>query len=92
MGPCLVTKDEQPDWEQIRIGSYVNGERRQPALVGQQIGPPPVAIESLPSIITLEPGDVLSTGRPPAVGRSWLRPSFSIRATLSRSLRAASAS
>ncbi len=76
MGLCLVTKDEQPDWEQIRIESYVNGERRQSALVGEQIGPPPVAIEWLSSIITLEPGDVLSTGTPAGCGTFMDPPRF----------------
>ena len=76
MGLCLVTKDEQPDWEQIRIESYVNGERRQPALVGEQIGPPPVAIEWLSSIIALEPGDVLSTGTPAGCGTFMDPPRF----------------
>ena len=41
MGPCIVTKDELPNWEAIRIQSHVNGELRQDALVGEQIGPPP---------------------------------------------------
>jgi len=76
MGPCIVTKDELPDWEEIRIESHVNGERRQSALVGEQIGPPPVAIEWLSSIITLEPGDVLSTGTPAGCGTFMDPPRF----------------
>ena len=32
MGPCIVTKDELPDWENVRVQSYVNGELRQDAL------------------------------------------------------------
>jgi 2-keto-4-pentenoate hydratase/2-oxohepta-3-ene-1,7-dioic acid hydratase in catechol pathway len=68
MGPCIVTKDELPDWESIRIESRVNGELRQSALVGEQLGPPPVAIEWLSSVITLEPGDCLSTGTPAGCG------------------------
>src|SRR5581483_3072252 len=31
MGPCLVTKDELPDWGSVRIQSRVNGELRQDA-------------------------------------------------------------
>jgi 2-keto-4-pentenoate hydratase/2-oxohepta-3-ene-1,7-dioic acid hydratase in catechol pathway len=68
MGPCIVTKDELPDWEAVRIKSHVNGELRQDASVGEQIGPPPVAIEWLSSIITLEPGDCLMTGTPAGCG------------------------
>jgi 2-keto-4-pentenoate hydratase/2-oxohepta-3-ene-1,7-dioic acid hydratase in catechol pathway len=76
MGPCIVTRDELPDWENIRIQSHVNGELRQNALVGEQIGPPHVGIEWLSSIITLQPGDVLSTGTPAGCGTFMKPPRF----------------
>jgi 2,4-didehydro-3-deoxy-L-rhamnonate hydrolase len=76
MGPCIVTTDELADWEDVRIESFVNGERRQSALVGEQIGPPPVAIEWLSSIITLRPGDILSTGTPAGCGTFLNPPTF----------------
>ena len=76
MGPCIVTRDELPDWQNIRIQSHVNGELRQNALVGEQIGPPPVGIEWLSSIITLEPGDALSTGTPAGCGTFMNPPKF----------------
>jgi 2-keto-4-pentenoate hydratase/2-oxohepta-3-ene-1,7-dioic acid hydratase in catechol pathway len=76
MGPCIVTRDELPDWEAIRIQSHVNGELRQDALVGEQIGPPPVAIEWLSSVITLEPGDCLMTGTPAGCGTFMDPPRF----------------
>jgi 2-keto-4-pentenoate hydratase/2-oxohepta-3-ene-1,7-dioic acid hydratase in catechol pathway len=68
MGPCIVTRDEIPEVSTVRIQSHVNGELRQDALVSDQIYPPPVAIEWLSSIITLDPGDVLSTGTPSGIG------------------------
>jgi len=76
MGPCIVTRDELPDWQAIRIQSHVNGELRQDALIGEQIGPPPVGIEWLSSIITLEPGDCLSTGTPAGCGTFMNPPRF----------------
>ena len=76
LGPCLVTKDELPGWKDIRIQSLVNGELRQDALAGEQIGPPPAAIEWLSSIITLEPGDILSTGTPAGCGTFLTPPRF----------------
>jgi len=76
MGPCIVTKDELPDWGAVRIQSLVNGELRQDALVSEQIGPPPVAIEWLSSIITLEPGDCLMTGTPAGCGTFTQPPRF----------------
>jgi 2-keto-4-pentenoate hydratase/2-oxohepta-3-ene-1,7-dioic acid hydratase in catechol pathway len=75
-GPRIVTKDELPDWEAIRIQSHVNGELRQDALVGEQLGPPPVAIEWISSIITLEPGDCLMTGTPAGCGTFMQPPRF----------------
>ena len=76
MGPCIVTRDDLPSWEAVRIQSHVNGELRQDALVGEQIGPPPVAIEWLSSIITLEPGDCLMTGTPAGCGTFMDPPRF----------------
>jgi 2,4-didehydro-3-deoxy-L-rhamnonate hydrolase len=76
MGPCIVTKDELPDWGDIHVESYVNGERRQSAYVREQIGPPPAAIEWLSSIITLDPGDCLSTGTPAGCGTFLDPPQF----------------
>jgi 2-keto-4-pentenoate hydratase/2-oxohepta-3-ene-1,7-dioic acid hydratase in catechol pathway len=76
MGPCIVTKDELPDWEAIRVQSHVNGELRQDALVGEQLGPPPVAIEWISSIITMSPGDCLSTGTPAGCGTFMDPPRF----------------
>jgi 2-keto-4-pentenoate hydratase/2-oxohepta-3-ene-1,7-dioic acid hydratase in catechol pathway len=76
MGPCIVTKDELPDWKSIRIQSRVNGELRQDARAGEQMGPPPQAIEWLSSIISLEPGDVLSTGTPAGCGTFLIPPRF----------------
>ena len=76
MGPCIVTKDELTDWEAVRVQSHVNSELRQDALVGEQIGPPPVAIEWLSSIITLEPGDCLMTGTPAGCGTFIQPPRF----------------
>jgi 2-keto-4-pentenoate hydratase/2-oxohepta-3-ene-1,7-dioic acid hydratase in catechol pathway len=76
MGPCIVTRDELPDWAAIRIQSHVNGELRQDALIGEQIGAPPAAIEWLSSVITLEPGDILSTGTPAGCGTFMDPPRF----------------
>jgi len=76
MGPCIVTRDELPDWAAIRIQSHVNGELRQDALAGEQLGPPPAAIEWLSSVITLEPGDILSTGTPAGCGTFMDPPRF----------------
>ena len=76
MGPCIVTRDEIPDIRDVRIESFVNGERRQSELVADQLNLPDVAIEWLSSVITLEPGDVLSTGTPAGCGTFMDPPTF----------------
>ena len=76
MGPCIVTKDELPDVLSVRIQSHVNGEPRQDAVISDQLFPPPAAIEWLSSIITLDPGDVLSTGTPAGIGTFREPPAF----------------
>ncbi|MEA2514510.1 MAG: acylpyruvate hydrolase [Thermomicrobiales bacterium] len=68
MGPVIVTPDEIPDLGNARIRAWVNGELRQDSSVGLQIFPVPVVIEWITSIITLEPGDCLSTGTPGGIG------------------------
>jgi 2-keto-4-pentenoate hydratase/2-oxohepta-3-ene-1,7-dioic acid hydratase in catechol pathway len=88
MGPCIVTKDEIPDVRAVRIESFVNGERRQSELVADQLNLPDVAIEWLSSIITLDPGDVLSTGTPAGCGTfmdppRFLQPGDVVRCTAS---------
>lgn len=88
MGPCIVTPDEIPDIRDVRIESYVNGELRQSELVADQLNLPDVAIEWLSSVITLEPGDVLSTGTPAGCGTfmnppSFLKPGDVVRCTAS---------
>ncbi len=76
MGPCIVTKDEIPDITQVLIEAYVNGEKRQSALISDQLNLPDVAIEWLSSIMTMRPGDVLSTGTPAGCGTFMDPPSF----------------
>lgn len=76
MGPCIVTKDELIDWQSVRIQSFVNGELRQEGVVGDQIGPPPVAIEWLSSVIRLDPGDCLMTGTPDGSATDMDPPGF----------------
>jgi len=76
MGPWIVTRDELPDWGAVQIESRVNGELRQRALVNEQIGPPPVAIEWLSSVMRLSPGDCLMTGTPAGCGTFMNPPRF----------------
>jgi 2-keto-4-pentenoate hydratase/2-oxohepta-3-ene-1,7-dioic acid hydratase in catechol pathway len=76
MGPVIVTPDEIPDLAKARIRAWVNGELRQDAYLAEQLFPVPVLIEWISSIITMEPGDCISTGTPAGCGTFRQPPVF----------------
>jgi len=63
-GPWITTRDEAGDWEAMRITTRVNGEARQDALAGEMTLSPEDLVSELSRSMTLEPGDVISTGTP----------------------------
>lgn len=63
MGPCFVTKDEIRDPMNIRVRTRVNGEVRQDSNTSTTIWTIPQLIAYI-SQMTLEPGDVITTGTP----------------------------
>lgn len=79
-GPALVTADEvtaAPDG--IGIALDLNGERMQEATTADLIFPIPELLAHLSRLMTLVPGDIVSTGTPAGVGgarepRVWLQP------------------
>lgn len=76
MGPCLVTADEIPDPAELRLRTYVNGVRRQDGSPREWIFPLPRLLAFLSNVMTLEPGDVVSTGTPAGVGLFQRPPIF----------------
>jgi acylpyruvate hydrolase len=66
-GPYLVTKDEIADPQNLQISTFVNGERRQFAKTDQMIFDI-ASIIAFYSRMTLEPGDIFTTGSPAGVG------------------------
>jgi 2,4-diketo-3-deoxy-L-fuconate hydrolase len=67
-GPWIVTTDEIRDPQVLDISTYVNGERKQHNNTGQMLYPVNMVIEYISAIITLEPGDLISTGTISGVG------------------------
>jgi 2-keto-4-pentenoate hydratase/2-oxohepta-3-ene-1,7-dioic acid hydratase in catechol pathway len=67
MGPCLVTADEIPDPHRLELKLTVNGEVRQHSNTSNLIFKTPELIASLSRYLTLEPGDVISTGTPDGI-------------------------
>jgi 2-keto-4-pentenoate hydratase/2-oxohepta-3-ene-1,7-dioic acid hydratase in catechol pathway len=65
IGPCIaVDRSETPR----RVEGWVNGERRQASDTGRLIFGLAELIEFVTFVMTLEPGDILSTGTPAGVG------------------------
>jgi 2-keto-4-pentenoate hydratase/2-oxohepta-3-ene-1,7-dioic acid hydratase in catechol pathway len=78
-GPALVTPDEAGPPDDISFALDLNGERMQEASTSDLIFSVAELVARLSRWMTLEPGDVVSTGTPSGVGsirqpRVWLRP------------------
>ena len=65
MGPCITTGLNR---EPRAVEGWVNGERRQASNTGQLIFSIEALVEFITFVMTLEPGDVISTGTPSGVG------------------------
>ncbi len=74
LGPWLVTADEVPDPQALRLRSWVNGEARQDSSTADMIFDVPTLIHQLSQVTVLEPGDVLNTGTPEGVALSGRYP------------------
>ena len=68
MGPCIVTKDEMPDPGKVRLRSLLNGKVMQDGTTADWVFSLPDLLSRLSQVMTLEPGDVISTGTPAGVG------------------------
>ena len=64
MGPALVTPDEVQDPHDLELSLTVNGQEMQHSNTGNMIFSIPYQISYLSRVMTLEPGDILSTGTP----------------------------
>ena len=77
LGPFLVTADEVADPGALRLRLWVNGELRQDGNTGDMIWGIPRLVEYASRVMTLHPGDLISTGTPEGVGP--LRPGDEVR-------------
>ena len=68
MGPAIVTKDEIADPHALDISLEIGGEVLQKSNTRELIFKIPELIEFISSVVTLEPGDIISTGTPSGVG------------------------
>ncbi|MDX6766444.1 MAG: fumarylacetoacetate hydrolase family protein [Candidatus Methylacidiphilales bacterium] len=79
LGPWIVTRDEIPNPNQLRLQTRVNGETLQDSNTADMIFDVPALIEFLSGSTTLAPGTVILTGTPSGVGmarepKRWLLP------------------
>jgi acylpyruvate hydrolase len=75
-GPWITTVDELPDPRGLRIGSWVNGERRQDSTTDDLVFGPQELVDFISETCTLEPGDLILTGTPEGVGQALDPPQF----------------
>jgi len=66
LGPCIATRLDPAG---LAVQGRLNGELRQDSSTRQLIFPVDRLIEYISAIMTLEPGDVISTGTPSGIGR-----------------------
>ncbi|MEX0820122.1 MAG: fumarylacetoacetate hydrolase family protein [Pirellulaceae bacterium] len=84
-GPCVVTPDEITDPQKLDMKLTVNGTVHQDASTAQQIFPVAAVIEFISSFVTLEPGDIISTGTAAGVGSTtgtYLKAGDEVAATI----------
>lgn len=84
LGPWIVTADEIPYPNALRLRTFVNDRVMQDQSTGDMIFDVPALIESLSSTMTLRPGTVILTGTPEGVGFArkppvWLQPGDNVR-------------
>ena len=76
LGPRLVTREEIPDPQTLRIRTIINGETLQDCSTGDMIFDVATLIEFLSGSTTLLPGTVILTGTPQGVGVARNPPRF----------------
>ena len=69
-GPCVADVESIPDPQSLKMTLSVNGNIKQDASTALQIFPVAAVIEFISSFVTLEPGDMISTGTPAGVGKA----------------------
>jgi 2-keto-4-pentenoate hydratase/2-oxohepta-3-ene-1,7-dioic acid hydratase in catechol pathway len=75
-GPWITTKDEVEDPQNLSILTKVNGETRQNSSSMNMVLSIQKIIASLSSVMTIEAGDIISTGTPAGVAMSMKEPRY----------------
>ena len=76
IGPWLVTRDEIADPQGLHLWCDVNGKRMQDGTTKTMVYGVAHLVSYLSQFMTLEPGDIISTGTPPGVGMGMKPPQY----------------
>jgi len=76
IGPWLVTKDEVPDPQNLNMWLKVNGHQFQNGNTKTMVFSVAHIVSYLTRFMSLQPGDIISTGTPPGVGSGQKPPKF----------------
>ncbi len=76
LGPCIVTRDQIPDPQNLRIITTVDGSEKQNGSTADMIFNIRFLIAHLSRAFTLNPGDMILTGTPSGVGKAMDPPEF----------------
>ena len=76
IGPWLVTPDELGNLGDLQMWLDVDGKRRQAGSTATMIFPVPYLIAYVSQFMSLQPGDIISTGTPPGVGMGQKPPLY----------------
>ena len=75
-GPWLVTRDEVADPQDLKLWLKVNGETRQDGSTRTRVYGVAHLVSYLSQFMSLQPGDIISTGTPPGVGMGMKPPTY----------------
>ena len=76
VGPFLATRDEVPNPQALSMYLDVNGERRQNGSTSTMVYGVAHLVSYLSRFMSLHPGDIISTGTPPGVGKGMKPPTY----------------
>jgi 2-keto-4-pentenoate hydratase/2-oxohepta-3-ene-1,7-dioic acid hydratase in catechol pathway len=76
LGPWLVTRDEIPDPQNLRMWLEVDGKRFQDGSTETMVYGAAFVVSYLSQFMSLQPGDVIATGTPPGVGMGQKPPVY----------------
>jgi 2,4-diketo-3-deoxy-L-fuconate hydrolase len=85
LGPGITPAFQVPDPQDLRLRLWVNGELQQDESTSDMVCPVAELVGAVSDVVTLEPGDVITTGTPSGVGAGrglFLRPGDVVRVTI----------